>query len=73
MSIIVITLTSLWAELRNSGVPTADVKNIDVDCILAVQALVEGRDGEQVVIATTNVGHLSRIPNIDARLWTDIV
>ena len=58
----------LWAAARNAGRPTADDKAIDVDVILAAQALI--KDGEGLVIATTNVGHLSRYA--PAKLWHDI-
>lgn len=54
-----------WAEARNRGTPTADPKEIDADVILAAQAESVG-----AVVATENVGHLSRF--VDARHWRDI-
>jgi hypothetical protein len=60
----------LWAQARNAGIPTADPKELDVDVILAAQALDLGLNGAGVVIATTNVGHLSRF--VPAELWANI-
>lgn len=60
----------LWAQVRQRGLPTADPAALDVDVILAAQAqTMEGGDSE-VVVATTNIGHLSRL--ITARLWQEI-
>ena len=60
----------LWARSRQQGLPTADPKELDVDVILSAQALTLGVPPDDVVVATTNIGHLSRFVN--ARLWTDI-
>jgi predicted nucleic acid-binding protein len=60
----------LWAESRRRGLPTSDPKELDVDVILAAQALNLGVPPDDLVVATTNVRHLSRFVN--ARLWTDI-
>ncbi len=64
-----------WAGLWRLGLPTADRLALDADVILCAQAatldtLALGRAGEAVVIATGNVGHLSRLA--DARRWQDI-
>ncbi len=60
-----------WAQLRQQGRPTADPKALDADVILAAQALTMGlRRSAEVVVATTNVGHLSRL--VSAALWQDI-
>lgn len=61
----------LWAELRRQGLPTADARAIDADAILAAQALLTAAPGDTLVVATTNVGHLSRI--VPAQRWQDIV
>jgi len=57
-----------WAQARQQGRPTADDKALDGDVILAAQAMTLGV--ADVVIATTNVGHLSRFA--PAALWPDI-
>ncbi|MCU0544310.1 MAG: nucleic acid-binding protein [Oscillatoriaceae cyanobacterium Prado104] len=67
---VILNAAELWAASRQAGIPTADPKELDGDVILAAQALLEGEDGEAVVIATTNVGHLSRF--VDAREWQNI-
>lgn len=58
----------LWAQARQQGQPTAGDNTIDADMILAAQALTLGTP--DVVIATTNVGHLSRF--VPAELWQTI-
>ena len=57
-----------WALARQQGQPTAGDKTIDGDMILTAQAMTLGVS--DLVIATTNVGHLSRF--VPARLWQDI-
>jgi len=61
---------SLWAEARRQGVPTADRHALDGDVILAASARLLLEEGHDVVIATTNVGHLSRF--VPAQTWYDI-
>jgi hypothetical protein len=53
--------SKLWAEFRQQSQPTADEKNIDVDIIILAhwQLLTEEFPGRYIVIATTNVKHLS--------------
>lgn len=60
---------SLWAQARQQGQPTAGDKTIDGDMILIAQA--QTLAVSSVVIATTNVGHLSRF--IAAEQWQNIV
>lgn len=43
---------------------------LDVDVILAAQALLLGIPPSDFIIATTNVGHLSQFAPTD--LWSDI-
>jgi predicted nucleic acid-binding protein len=57
-----------WALARQTGQPTAGDNTIDGDCILAVQAAMLGLP--DVVIATTNVGHLNRF--VAAESWETI-
>jgi predicted nucleic acid-binding protein len=59
----------LWADVRRRGQPTADPKALDADVILAAQA--RRMDVAEVVVATTNVQHLSRL--VDAKLWREVV
>ena len=58
----------LWAQARQQGQPTAGDKTIDGDMILVAQAMTLGVP--DVVIATTNLGHLSRF--IAAELWQNV-
>jgi hypothetical protein len=58
-----------WAELRRAGLPTAAPRALDADAILCAQAQLAETD-EDTVIATTNVGHLSRLA--PALHWRDI-
>lgn len=57
-----------WAQARQRGQPTAGDKTIDADMILAAQAVTLNQPN--VIIATTNVRHLSRF--VTAELWTNI-
>jgi len=64
---VMLLAAQLWADARNRGKPTADPHALDGDVILAAQAILEVNAGNEVVIATTNVGHLSQF--VDAREW----
>ncbi len=57
-----------WAQARQQGQPTAGDKTIDGDMILVAQAVTLAVP--DIVIATTNVGHLSRF--MAAELWRNI-
>jgi predicted nucleic acid-binding protein len=59
----------LWAQARQQGQPTAGDNTIDSDMILAAQALTLGTP--DVVIATTNIGHLARF--VPAELWQAVI
>jgi predicted nucleic acid-binding protein len=60
----------LWADARKRGKPTAEPNALDCDVILAAQAILLANEANEVVIATTNVGHLSQF--VDAREWRSI-
>jgi hypothetical protein len=57
-----------WAQARQQGLPTAEDKAIDGDVILAAQAMTLGLP--DAVVATTNIGHLSRF--VPADFWQNI-
>ena len=59
---------AFWAEARQRGRPTAEDKALDGDVILAAQVVtMESGHG---IVATTNVGHLSRY--VQAAVWREI-
>jgi predicted nucleic acid-binding protein len=57
-----------WASARQKGQPTAGDGTIDADMILVGQATTLGVPDP--VVATTNVGHLSRF--LSADLWHNV-
>jgi len=61
----------LWAAARQQGRPLADVKDLDVDVILAAQALSFGPAAADVVVATSNAKHLSQF--VAAQNWSEIL
>jgi hypothetical protein len=68
----------LWAQLRNTGVPTADDPALDGDVILGAQAVLYSRKpgAGEVVVATENTRHLLRIcsaPPCVAMNWAALV
>ena len=67
---VMLLAAELWAQMRRSGRPTADDRALDADVILAAQARTLAHGGQTVIVATTNLRHLS--PLVDARLWSDI-
>lgn len=62
----------LWAEARAKNTPTAKADNIDIDIMIAAhwRLLTEEFPGRKVVIATTNIKHLSLFA--EAREWQNI-
>jgi predicted nucleic acid-binding protein len=58
----------LWARARNSGKTTASPDALDGDVILAAQVLNLALPPSDVVVATTNVDHLSLF--VPAKHWT---
>ena len=63
---VMLKAAELWADARKRGKPTADLKELDGDVILAAQALQVN-----AIVATENVGHLSLF--VEAKHWKDIV
>jgi predicted nucleic acid-binding protein len=63
---------SIWAEARIKGTPTADDIILDADVIICAhyQLLEREYPGRYIVIATTNVRHLSRFS--EAKKWREI-
>ena len=59
-----------WANARKSGKPTAPDHALDGDVILAAQAALSVTSEDELVVATTNIGHLATFVN--AKLWRDI-
>lgn len=68
---MILKAAELWAQIRQMGQPTADPNAIDGDVILAAQTITIAQQRQQeIIIATTNVGHLSRFTT--AQHWRDI-
>ncbi|WP_254011876.1 hypothetical protein [Limnofasciculus baicalensis] len=63
---VILKAADFWAP-RQEGKPKADSKALDGDVILAAQAALIAEEGNEVIIATTNVAHLSQF--VDAREW----
>ena len=59
----------LWAKARQQGRPTSPALDLDIDVILAAQALPLSVEAE-VIVVTTNPRNLR--PFVDARLWSDV-
>jgi predicted nucleic acid-binding protein len=63
---VMLKAAELWADARKRGKPTADPRELDADVILAAMAMEA-----KAIVATENVGHLSRY--VTARHWSAIV
>jgi predicted nucleic acid-binding protein len=57
----------LWAKSRQEGFTTAPQWDLDIDLILAAQAVTIGAD---VIVVTTNPRHIARF--ITARAWNEL-
>jgi predicted nucleic acid-binding protein len=60
----------LWAVVRQTGQPTAHPQALDGDVILAAQTIEAFGDDPGVIVATSNVSHLSRF--VASAHWRDI-
>jgi predicted nucleic acid-binding protein len=60
----------LWAQARAGGYQAAADAALDGDMLLAAQAQLAAENGFEVLVATTNVGHLGRFA--EAREWESI-
>lgn len=67
---VMLKAAEFWAEARKIGRQSADDSSLDADMILAAQAGALNRNGDESLIATTNVRHLGLFST--ARLWRDI-
>ena len=60
----------LWAETRNAGLPTADLRELDCDIVIAAQALDLSLPAEELIVATGNIRHIARL--VRCELWKNI-
>jgi predicted nucleic acid-binding protein len=69
---IVRLAAELWALARNEGIPTAADNRLDADLLICATArsLAQKYPGRNVIVATTNVKHLSRF--VAAATWAEI-
>ena len=67
---VMLRAAEFWATARQVGRPSADDASLDADMILAAQAGALVRSGDETVIATTNVRHLTLFAS--ARMWREI-
>mgnify|MGYP001568437767 CR=1 FL=1 len=66
---VMLRAAQFWAAARKMGRQSADDASLDADMILAAQAAELSRDGDEAVIATTNVRHLAFF--VPARHWRE--
>ena len=67
---VMLKAAEFWAQARRMGRQSADDASLDADMILAAQKMVMVSDGDQTVIATTNVRHLALFSS--AHIWREI-
>lgn len=62
----------LWAKSRQIGRLTAHPQSMDIDVIIAAQALCAGKESSSdFVVATTNPKHLSQF--VASKHWNEII
>jgi predicted nucleic acid-binding protein len=67
---VMLKAAEFWASARKMGRQSANDASLDADMILAAQAATLAGDGDEAVIATTNVRHLALFT--PARVWREI-
>lgn len=67
---VMLKAAEFWASARKMGRQSANDASLDADMILAAQAATLAGDGDEAVIATTNVRHLALLA--PARVWREI-
>jgi predicted nucleic acid-binding protein len=67
---LMLMAAEFWASARKRGRKSADDAALDADVLIAAQAVMLMNDGDDVVIATSNVRHLSLFA--PAKLWKEI-
>jgi hypothetical protein len=67
-----ILAAQMWIDAQAEGRPTSDKNKIDIDVIISAQCLIlqQENPGRKVVMATTNIKHISRY--CEAANWQDI-
>jgi len=60
----------LWADSRRRGTPTADSRALDIYVILAAQVQNLGKPVSDLVVATSNLKHLSQF--VPCQEWSTI-
>jgi hypothetical protein len=66
---VMLKAAEFWAAARKMGRQSAADASLDADMILVAQARGIVRDGDETVIATTNVRHLALFAS--ARMWRE--
>lgn len=67
---VMLKAAEFWATARKMGRQSADDASLDADMILVAQTDALVREGDETVIATTNVRHLELFAS--ARIWREI-
>lgn len=67
---IMLKAAELWAVARKSGRQAAADASLDADMILVAQTAALSQDGDETIIATTNVRHMASFA--PARIWREI-